>query len=132
MAFAYWHVDNYCMHMFHTVLISWLGSRVFLFFYIYIKQKGENLGCFLYWHYLLLGHLPTAKIITEPIPFAMVFLFSFPLTLIHLPAYLIWDKFKNHKNAMFVFPNYIYYFRMATIYIYAICKLGRCREYANT
>jgi apolipoprotein N-acyltransferase len=34
----------------------------------------------------------------------MVFLFSLPLTMIHLPAYLIWDRFKNRAYALFLFP----------------------------
>ena len=44
------------------------------------------------------------KIITPPIPFLMIFLFSIPISLFHLPAYLIWDKFKNHKWSILLFP----------------------------
>ena len=83
-------------------IFAWLSSVPFLL-YLYQTTGRKSrllfiLALFIAWT------LTTAKIITEPIPFAMVFLFSFPLTLIHLPAYLIWDKFKKHKNAMFLFP----------------------------
>lgn len=90
-------------HVSYSVdIIAWFSSVPFLL-YLY-QTKGQKsrllfaLALFLAWT------LATAKIITEPIPFAMVFLFSLPLTLIHLPAYLIWDKFKYHKNAMYLFP----------------------------
>ena len=45
-----------------------------------------------------------AKIATPPMPFAMVFLFSIPITLIHLPGYLLWDTFKDRKWAVLLFP----------------------------
>lgn len=45
------------------------------------------------------------KIITPPIPFLMIFLYSIPISLFHLPAYLIWDKFKNHKWSILLFPT---------------------------
>lgn len=44
------------------------------------------------------------KIVTPPIPFLMIFLFSIPISLFHLPAYLIWDKFKNHTWSILLFP----------------------------
>ena len=45
------------------------------------------------------------KIVTPPIPFLMIFLFSIPISLLHLPAYLIWDKFKNHTWSILLFPT---------------------------
>jgi apolipoprotein N-acyltransferase len=46
-----------------------------------------------------------AKIITPPIPAALIFLFSVPISLFHLPGYLIWDKFKNQPWSVFLFPS---------------------------
>lgn len=90
-------------HVSYSVdFIAWFSSVPFLL-YLY-KTKGLKsrliftLALFVAWT------LATAKIITEPIPFAMVFLFSLPLTLIHLPAYLIWDRLKNYKYSLFLFP----------------------------
>lgn len=91
-------------HVSYSVdIIAWFSSVPFLLYLYQTKGRKSRLlftlALFIAWT------LATAKIITEPIPFAMVFLFSLPLTLIHLPAYLIWDKFKNSKNAMFLFPT---------------------------
>lgn len=83
-------------------IFGWFSSVPFLL-YLY-QTKGWKSRLLFILALFIAWTLTTAKIITEPIPFAMVFLFSFPLTLIHLPAYLIWDKFKKHKNAMFLFP----------------------------
>ena len=90
-------------HVSYSIDIFALLSSVPFLLYLYQTTGRKSrllfiLALFIAWT------LTTAKIITEPIPFAMVFLFSLPLTLIHLPAYLIWGKFKNHKNAMFLFP----------------------------
>lgn len=83
-------------------IVAWLSSVPFLL-YLHrttgvISRLLLTLALFVAWT------LATAKIITEPVPFAMVFLFSLPLTLIHLPAYLIWAKYKSHKYAWFLFP----------------------------
>lgn len=61
------------------------------------------------------------KIITPPIPFLMIFLFSIPISLFHLPAYLIWDKFKNHKWSILVFPSTLIIMEWVQ---YTFCKLG--------
>lgn len=91
-------------HVSYSVdIIAWFSSVPFL---LYLDKTNGRKSRLLFTLALLIAWtLATAKIITEPIPFAMVFLFSLPLTLIHLPAYLIWAKFKNHKEAMFLFPT---------------------------
>lgn len=91
-------------HVTYSVdIIAWFSSVPFL---LYLHQtKGAKSRLLLSLALFIAWTLATAKIITEPIPFAMVFLFSLPLTLIHLPAYLIWDKFKSQKYAMFLFPT---------------------------
>jgi apolipoprotein N-acyltransferase len=90
-------------HVSYSVdIIAWFSSVPFLL-YLY-QTKGRKSRLLLTLALFIAWTLAVAKIITEPIPFAMVFLFSLPLTLIHLPAYLIWDKFKNHEHAMFLFP----------------------------
>ena len=37
-------------------------------------------------------------------PFIFVFLFSIPISLFHLPAYLLWNRFKKNKRAFLLFP----------------------------
>ncbi|MBK8144760.1 MAG: hypothetical protein IPK62_07050 [Bacteroidetes bacterium] len=91
-------------HVSYSVdIIAWFSSVPFLL-YLY-QTKGIKSRLLFALVLFIAWTLATAKIITKPIPFAMVFLFSLPLTLIHLPAYLIWDKFKNQKYAMFLFPT---------------------------
>lgn len=90
-------------HVSYSVdVVAWFSSVPFLLYLYRTKELKSRLlfilALFVAWT------LTTAKIITEPIPFAMVFLFSLPLTLIHLPAYLIWDRFKTRKYAIFLFP----------------------------
>lgn len=44
------------------------------------------------------------KIISGPIPWMMVFLYSIPISLVHLPAYILWGKISNSKWSVLVFP----------------------------
>ena len=37
-----------------------------------------------------------AKIVS-PMPFVMIFLFSIPISLFHLPGYLVWDRYKDRS-----------------------------------
>ena len=46
----------------------------------------------------------TYKIITPPIPIFLVFLYSIPISLFHLPGYLLWAKYKHRKYSLFIFP----------------------------
>lgn len=42
---------------------------------------------------LVLGYsLAMSKIVTEPVPAALAFAFGAPIALVHLPAYLLWDR----------------------------------------
>jgi apolipoprotein N-acyltransferase len=45
-----------------------------------------------------------AKIISPPMPYFFVFLFSLPISLFHLPGYLLWDRFKKHRWSFLLFP----------------------------
>jgi len=83
-------------------IIAWILNVPFL---LYLSQtKGIKSRVLFVLALLIAWSFAVAKIISEPIPFAMVFLFSFPLTIIHLPAYLVWDRFKDRKYSMFLFP----------------------------
>jgi len=83
-------------------IIAWILNVPFL---LYLSQtKGSKSRFFFVLALFIAWSFAVAKIISEPIPFAMVFLFSFPLTIIHLPAYFVWDRFKDLKYSMFLFP----------------------------
>lgn len=44
------------------------------------------------------------KIITPPIPHILIFLYSIPISLVHLPGYFIWAKYKNRRFSVLIFP----------------------------
>jgi len=44
------------------------------------------------------------KIITPPIPYMLIFMYSIPISLIHLPGYLLWAKFRDHRFSILIFP----------------------------
>ncbi len=46
----------------------------------------------------------TAKIISPPMPYFFAFLFSVPISLIHLPGYLVWARMRNNRWRVFLFP----------------------------
>lgn len=83
-------------------LVGWIACVPFL---IYLRQtRGTTsrllflLGLIIAWSFCI------AKIVSPPMPFAMIFLFSVPISLFHLPGYLLWDKFKDRSWAILLFP----------------------------
>jgi apolipoprotein N-acyltransferase len=91
------------VHMSYSIdIIAWIAYVPFLL-YLSLTEGLKSrllfvLALILSWSFV------TAKIITPPIPFVMVFLYAIPISLFHLPAYLIWDKFKQHKGSVILFP----------------------------
>ncbi len=45
-----------------------------------------------------------SKIITDPIPYFIIPLYAIPITLFHLPGYLLYDKFRKLKWSGLIFP----------------------------
>ncbi len=90
-------------HMSFSVdFFAWLANVPFL---IYLsKTKGWSARFLFVFSLIVAWSLVVLKIITPPIPYAMIFLFSVPISLFHLPAYLIWDKFKKYKWSILLFP----------------------------
>ncbi len=83
-------------------IIGWVATAPFLIFLSVTKGWKSRVAFVLTlivaWSFVVL------KIITPPIPYLMIFLFSVPISLFHLPAYLIWDKFKTRKWSILLFP----------------------------
>ena len=90
-------------HMtFSIEVMAWVSSVPFLIYLSLTKGWKSRLTFFL--ALVLAWSCVVAKIITDPIPLVLVFLYSIPISLFHLPGYLIWSKFKNQKYALFLFP----------------------------
>jgi apolipoprotein N-acyltransferase len=90
-------------HMtFSIEVMAWVSSVPFLI-YLSLTQGWKSrltfiLALVLAWSFVV------TKIISDPIPLVLVFLYSIPISLFHLPGYLTWSKFKNQKYGLFLFP----------------------------
>lgn len=83
-------------------LMAWIASVPFL---IYLSMTNGWKSRLLFVSALIIAwSFVVTKIVTPPIPYIMVFLFSVPISLFHLPAYLLWDKFKKYKWSFLLFP----------------------------
>jgi apolipoprotein N-acyltransferase len=96
-------ISMIAVHMSYSIdIIAWIAYVPFL---IYLSlTKGLKSRLLFILALILAWSFVTAKIITPPIPYIMVLLYAIPISLFHLPAYLIWDKFKEHKWAFILFP----------------------------
>ena len=90
-------------HMtFSLEVMAWVSSVPFL---IYLSlTQGRKSRLIFSLALVLAWSLVVTKIISDPIPLGLVFLYSIPISLFHLPGYLIWSRFKNQKFALFLFP----------------------------
>lgn len=89
-----------------TVTIDLAGWIAYVPFLIYLRQTSGTksrmlflLGLIVAWSFCI------AKIVSPPMPFVMIFLFSIPISLFHLPGYLLWDKFKDSPYGILLFPS---------------------------
>jgi len=90
-------------HMtFSIEIMAWVSSVPFLIYLSLTKGSKSRITFFL--ALVLAWTLVVAKIVSDPIPLMLVFLYSIPISIFHLPGYLIWSKFKNNKYALFLFP----------------------------
>jgi apolipoprotein N-acyltransferase len=90
-------------HMsFSIEVVAWVSSVPFLIYLALTKGWKSRLTFFL--ALVIAWSCVVTKIVTDPIPIGMVFLYSIPISLFQLPGYLLWSKFKNQKHALFVFP----------------------------
>ncbi len=89
-----------------TVAIDLAGWIACVPFLLYLHQTSGTTSRLLFLPGLIIAwSFCIAKIVSPPMPMAMVFLFSVPISLIHLPGYLLWDKFKDRPWAIFLFPS---------------------------
>lgn len=92
--------------------LSHLNYRVELFaffamapFLLYLRQtKGFKSRILFFLVLTASWSLIVLKIITPPIPYLFIFLYSIPIALIHLPAYLMYARFADLKWGSLLFP----------------------------
>jgi len=90
-------------HMtFSIEVMAWVSSVPFLIYLSLTQGWKSRLTFFL--ALVLAWSFVVTKIISDPIPLVLVFLYSIPISIFHLPGYLIWSKFRNQKYALFLFP----------------------------
>lgn len=83
-------------------LAGWIAYTPFLIFLFRTNGLRSRLLFFL--TLVASWSLTILKILSSPMPLAMVFLFSVPIALFHLPGFLIWDRFKKRRLALLLFP----------------------------
>lgn len=90
-------------HMSFSVNITaWIAYTPFL---LYLSGTRGLKSRLLFIGALLIGwSLVVSKIITPPLVYGFVFLYSVPIILFHLPGFLVWDRFKEHRWAYLLFP----------------------------
>ncbi len=89
-----------------TVAIDLAGWIACVPFLIYLQQTRGLKSRLLFLAGLVAAwSVCIVKIVSPPMPWAMVFLFSVPISLFHLPGYLLWDRFKDRTWATLLFPS---------------------------
>ncbi len=90
-------------HMtFNIDIVGWFSMVPFL---IYLSiTRGWKLRLLFVLALIVAWSIIVLKIITPPIPYMLIFLYSIPISLIHLPAYLIWAKYKDRRFSVLLFP----------------------------
>jgi apolipoprotein N-acyltransferase len=81
---------------------AWIAYTPLLVYML--KTNGFKSRLMLFGALIIGWSLATAKIITPPLIYPFVFMYSVPIAIFHLPGFLLWNKFKNKKAAIYVFP----------------------------
>ncbi len=87
---------------FNMDLLGWIAMVPFL---IYLtKTKGWKSRLLFALTLVLAWSLAVSKIITDPVPNFLIPLYAIPLSLFHLPGYLLYAKFNKSPWAILIFP----------------------------
>jgi len=88
--------------IFSIDIFAWMSMVPFLIYLGSTKGWRSRLlftvALIISWSFIVL------KIITPPIPLALIFLYSIPISVFHLPGYLLWAKLKNRIISAILFP----------------------------
>lgn len=82
--------------------LAWISMVPFL---LYLRRnKGVKSILWFTLILILTWSVIVLKIITDPIPVFIVPMYSIPIALIHLPGYLLYQRFSHNKWSVFIFP----------------------------
>lgn len=85
--------------------LPWLGWMSLVPFLVYLKFDQRRFKWLKFISALVLAwSLVVAKIITDPIPFFMVPMYSIPIAAFHLPAYVLWAQQRLNVYNFLLFP----------------------------
>ncbi|MCH8837913.1 MAG: nitrilase [Candidatus Marinimicrobia bacterium] len=111
-------------------LLAWFAPVPFLYYLMNTSGWRSRMGLFA--ALLITMHLTIGKIVTDPIPYAMVPMFAVPLALTGLVVYLTWDWLRRKGGrtvAIFAFPALIV---VAELFLFRMSPLGVWGAKANT
>jgi len=85
--------------------IDMMGWTAMVPFLIYLTlTKGWKSRALFALTLIVAWSVIVSKIITHPVPYFVIPLYAIPITLFHLPGYLLYAKFKNLKWSVLIFP----------------------------
>jgi apolipoprotein N-acyltransferase len=87
---------------FNIGILAWFSSVPFLL-YLH-RTRGFRSRLYFAAAMVMAWSICVWKIATDPIPLAMIPMFSVPIALIQIPGYLVWAKFSNQKWSVVLFP----------------------------
>ena len=83
-------------------ILAWISMVPFL---IYLNlTKGWRSRLIFAAALVISWSLIVLKIITHPVPYFLIPVYSIPISLIHLPGYMVYGKIKNSKWSVMLFP----------------------------
>lgn len=87
-----------------NVSIDLVGWVAFVPFLLYLRTtQGLKSRLFFVLALIISWSACIAKLVSPPMPFAMVFLYSVPICLFQLPGFMLWDRFKGFKWSALLF-----------------------------
>lgn len=87
---------------YHIEILAWVSSVPFM---LYLSRTRGFWSRFNFMMALLIAwSICVLKIVTDPIPLYMIPLYSIPLTLVQIPGYLVWAKFRKRNYSLMLFP----------------------------
>jgi len=88
---------------FNVDFLAWFCSVPFL---IYLSRtRGIPSRIYFILAMVLSWSLAVFKIISDPVPYAMIPLYSIPIALVQSPAYLLWSGFTGRRYSYLLFPS---------------------------